>query len=87
MTPLAAGVLRLPGRALAGYLWDIGSEPATTLGLLRAADERVAAGIRSLLRWFGGDPEASWVELPGMARVSMREHETDLIASHVLATG
>jgi len=37
--------------------------------------------------WFTGDLEASWVELPSMAKVHLLEHETDLIASHVLATG
>jgi hypothetical protein len=29
----------------------------------------------------------SWVELPGMAKLNLLEHENNLIASHVSATG
>ena len=36
---------------------------------------------------FSGDLEASWIALPGLALVSLLEHENDLIAAHVLATG
>ena len=36
---------------------------------------------------FSGDLEASWVALPGLPLVSLLEHENDLIAAHVLATG
>jgi hypothetical protein len=38
-------------------------------------------------RHFSGDLAASWVELPGAAKANCLEHETDLIAAHVLATG
>jgi hypothetical protein len=34
-----------------------------------------------------GDLEASWIALPGLPPVSLLEHENDLIAAHVLATG
>jgi hypothetical protein len=36
---------------------------------------------------FTGDLNASWVALPGLVLVSLLEHENDLIAAHVLATG
>jgi hypothetical protein len=36
---------------------------------------------------FSGDLEASWTALPGLALVSLLEHENDLIAAHVLAAG
>lgn len=36
---------------------------------------------------FSGDLETSWLALPGLALVSLLEHENDLIAAHVLATG
>jgi hypothetical protein len=36
---------------------------------------------------FSGDLEASWIALPGLAPVSLLEHENDLIAAHVLTTG
>jgi hypothetical protein len=38
-------------------------------------------------RWFSGNVEVSWVELPGVAKVNLLDHETDLVASHLLATG
>jgi hypothetical protein len=34
-----------------------------------------------------GAAEASWIVLPGLALVSLLEHENDLIAAHVLTTG
>jgi hypothetical protein len=37
--------------------------------------------------YFSGDLEASWVAFPGLALVNLLEHENDLIAAHVLATG
>jgi len=37
--------------------------------------------------YFSGDVAASWVELPGIATLNLHEHENDLIAAHVLATG
>lgn len=37
--------------------------------------------------YFSGDLAASWVELPGVALLNRLEHENDLIAAHVLATG
>ena len=37
--------------------------------------------------YFPGAAEASWIALPGLAPVSLLEHENDLIAAHVLATG
>ncbi|WAL67874.1 hypothetical protein ORV05_08910 [Amycolatopsis cynarae] len=33
------------------------------------------------------DPQVSWVPLPGTAMVHLLEHENDLIAAHVIATG
>ena len=36
---------------------------------------------------FSGDLQASWMPLPGLPLVSLLEHENDLIAAHVLATG
>jgi len=36
---------------------------------------------------FSGDLQASWIELPGTAALHLFEHENDLIAAHVLATG
>jgi len=37
--------------------------------------------------YFLGAAEASWIVLPGLALVSLLEHENDLIAAHVLTTG
>lgn len=37
--------------------------------------------------YFSSDLEASWVELPGMTKFNLLEHENDLIAAYVLATG
>jgi hypothetical protein len=37
--------------------------------------------------YFSGDMAASWVPLPGVAVRNILEHENDLIAAHVLATG
>jgi len=54
---------------------------------LRAhAAKALRAGHRQGL-YFPGAAEASWVALPGLAAVSLLEHENDLIAAHVLATG
>ena len=36
---------------------------------------------------FTGDLEASWIALPGLTLANLLEHENDLIAAHVLATG
>jgi hypothetical protein len=38
-------------------------------------------------KWFAGNLQASWVTLPGTATIHLLEHETDLIASHLCATG
>jgi hypothetical protein len=54
---------------------------------LRAhAAKALAAGHRQSPS-FSGDLEASWMPLPGLPLVSLLEHENDLIAAHVLATG
>jgi hypothetical protein len=37
--------------------------------------------------YFAGDLAASWVALPDMPRLNLLEHENDLIAAHLLATG
>jgi hypothetical protein len=54
---------------------------------LRAhAAKALRAGHRQGLS-FSGAAEASWIALPGLAPVSLLEHENDLIAARVLATG
>ena len=59
----------------------------TTGPRLRAhAAKALAAGHRQG-PGFSGDLEASWAALPGLAPVSLPEHENDLIAAHVLTTG
>ena len=67
-------------------------------GLVYAGQGSVASRLRAHLAkgvkeghrqapYFSGDLAASWVELPGVALLNRLEHENDLIAAHVLATG
>jgi hypothetical protein len=67
-------------------------------GLVYVGQGRVASRLRAHLakgakqdhrqaRYFSGDLAASWVELSGVVQLNRLEHENDLIAAHVIATG
>jgi hypothetical protein len=69
-----------------------------TAGLIYVGQGRVAARLQAHLakarapdhrqaEYFSGDLAASWVELPGTPALNLLEHENDLIAAHLLATG
>jgi hypothetical protein len=67
-------------------------------GLVYVGQGRIATRLSAHLRkgsspnhrqasYFSGKVAASWVELPHMPTINLLEHENDLIAAHMLATG
>ncbi len=89
-SPGPAGQRRAPGctgsapAALPG--WSTSAREPSRSGSGRTRQKPLVAGHRQG-PGFSGDLEASWVALPGLPLVSLLEHENDLIAAHVLATG
>jgi hypothetical protein len=78
------GLYRLRQGRSAGLVYvgqgDIGQRVRAHLAKVSVSGHRQA-------RWFAGNLQAPWVALPGMARINLLEHEADLIASHMCATG
>ena len=82
---IGVGVYRIRNEGVASGLVYVGQGriPARLSAHLRKSrspDHRQAI-------YFSGKVEASWIELPGIPMVNLLEHENDLIAAHLLATG
>ena len=78
------GLYRVRSTCHAGLVYV--GQGAIAFRLRVHAAKALAAGHRQS-PGFSGDLEASWVALPGLPLVSLLEHENDLIAAHLLATG
>ena len=83
-----------PGTGVGLYRIRHGEIP----GLVYVGQGRIAARLLAHLRkgsnpdhrqasYFSGKVAASWVKLPHMSAINLFEHENDLIAAHLLATG
>ena len=81
---IGPGLYRIRGSRTAGLIY-VGQGSVAPRLQAHLAKARIPGHRQA--EYFSGDLEASWVALPGTATRNLLEHENDLIAAHVLATG